>query len=85
MSSLTLPRNFLRYDKGEVMALKVTGGALKKDLIADGDVLLVAIQKKVKKGDLAVGLRGDEVVVRRAPFTKNIEVIGRVVKLMRAL
>jgi repressor LexA len=62
--SLTLPRNFLRYNTGDVFGLKVKGDSMTGAGIKPGDLVLVRIQNEAGHGDLVVALLGEEAVVK---------------------
>lgn len=62
--TFTLPRNFLRYDTGQVFALKVKGDSMIGAGIKPGDTVLVRIQSDATHGDIVVALLGEEAVVK---------------------
>ena len=62
--TLTLPRNFLRYDTGQVFGLKVHGDSMIDAGIREGDTVLVRMQKEASNGEIVVALLGDEATVK---------------------
>jgi repressor LexA len=62
--TLTLPRNFLRYDAGEIFGLKVHGDSMVDAGIFEGDTVLVRMQKQANNGEIVVALLGDEALVK---------------------
>lgn len=62
--TLTLPRNFLRYNTGDVFGLKVKGDSMKNAGINEGDLVLVRMQKDASHGDIVVALLGEEALVK---------------------
>ncbi len=62
--TLTLPRNFFRYQPGEIFGLKVKGDSMIGSGILDGDTVLVRMQKDAQDRDIVVALLGDEALVK---------------------
>jgi repressor LexA len=62
--TLTLPRNFLRYQNGDVFGLKVKGDSMTGAGINPGDLVLVRMQKEAAHGDIVVALLGEEALVK---------------------
>jgi repressor LexA len=69
--TLTLPRNFLRYNTGDVFGLKVQGDSMIGAGINQGDLVLVRMQNDAQHGDIVVALLGEEALVKR--FTKRMD------------
>jgi repressor LexA len=62
--TLTLPRNFLRYQSGDVFGLKVKGDSMMGAGILEGDLVLVRMQKTAEEGEIVVSLLGEEATVK---------------------
>ena len=62
--TLTLPRNFLRYQSGDVFGLKVKGDSMMNAGIVEGDLVLVRMQKDAQHGEIVVALLGEEASVK---------------------
>jgi len=62
--TLTLPRNFLRYNNGDVFGLKVKGDSMVGAGINQGDLVLVRMQPDAQHGDIVVALLGEEALVK---------------------
>lgn len=62
--TLTLPRNFFRYQPGEVFGLKVKGDSMVGSGIFEGDTVLVRMQKEAQDREIVVALLGDEALVK---------------------
>ena len=62
--TLTLPRNFLRYNQGDVFGLKVKGDSMTGAGINEGDLVLVRMQQDAGHGDIVVALLGEEALVK---------------------
>jgi len=62
--TLTLPRNFLRYNTGDVFGLKVKGDSMTGAGINSGDLVLVRMQKDAAHGEIVVALLGEEALVK---------------------
>ena len=62
--TLTLPRNFLRYNNGDVFGLKVKGDSMINAGINEGDLVLVRMQPDAQHGDIVVALLGEEALVK---------------------
>ncbi|MES2202642.1 MAG: transcriptional repressor LexA [candidate division FCPU426 bacterium] len=62
--TLTLPRNFMRYQSGDVFGLKVKGDSMSGAGINEGDLVLVRIQPDALHGDIVVALLGAEALVK---------------------
>jgi repressor LexA len=62
--TLTLPRNFVRYQAGEVFALKVKGDSMIGDGIVEGDLVVVRIQSEAHNNEIVVALLGEEASVK---------------------
>lgn len=62
--TLTLPRNFLRYQNGDVFGLKVKGDSMIGAGINQGDLVLVRMQNEASHGDIVVALLGEEALVK---------------------
>lgn len=62
--TLTLPRNFLRYNSGEVFGLKVKGDSMIGAGILEGDLVMVRQQRTAMEGDIVVALLGEEATVK---------------------
>jgi repressor LexA len=62
--TLTLPRNFLRYNTGDVFGLKVKGDSMIGAGIKEGDLVLVRMQQDAQHGDIVVALLGEEALVK---------------------
>ena len=62
--TLTLPRNFLRYNTGDVFGLKVKGDSMVGAGINEGDLVLVRMQPDAQHGDIVVALLGEEALVK---------------------
>ena len=62
--TLTLPRNFLRYNTGDVFGLKVKGDSMTGAGINNGDLVLVRMQKDAAHGEIVVALLGEEALVK---------------------
>jgi repressor LexA len=62
--TLTLPRNFLRYNTGDVFGLKVKGDSMIGAGINEGDLVLVRMQPDAQHGDIVVALLGEEALVK---------------------
>ena len=62
--TLTLPRNFLRYQTGEVFGLKVKGDSMIGAGILEGDLVMVRQQSNAEEGDIVVALLGEEATVK---------------------
>jgi repressor LexA len=62
--TLTLPRNFLRYQTGEVFGLKVKGDSMIGAGILEGDLVMVRQQRTALEGEIVVALLGEEATVK---------------------
>lgn len=62
--TLSLPRTFLRYQTGEVFALKVKGDSMIGAGILEGDLVVVRIQADANNQDIVVALLGEEATVK---------------------
>jgi len=62
--TLTLPRNFVRYNQGEVFGLKVKGDSMIGAGILEGDLVMVRQQRTALEGDIVVALLGEEALVK---------------------
>lgn len=62
--TLTLPRNFLNYNTGDVFGLKVKGDSMIGAGINSGDLVLVRMQPNAQHGDIVVALLGEEALVK---------------------
>jgi repressor LexA len=62
--TLTLPRNFVRYQQGEVFGLKVRGDSMVGAGILEGDLVMVRQQRTAIEGEIVVALLGEEATVK---------------------
>lgn len=62
--TLTLPRNFLRYNAGEVFGLRVKGDSMIGAGILEGDLVMVRQQRTALEGEIVVALLGEEATVK---------------------
>jgi repressor LexA len=62
--TLSLPRTFVRYQTGEVFALKVKGDSMIGAGILEGDTVVVRIQAEANNQDIVVALLGEEATVK---------------------
>lgn len=62
--TLTLPRNFLRYNQGEVFGLRVKGDSMMGAGILEGDLVMVRQQRTALEGEIVVALLGEEATVK---------------------
>lgn len=62
--TLTLPRNFLRYNNGEVFGLRVKGDSMIGAGILEGDLVMVRQQRTALEGEIVVALLGEEATVK---------------------
>jgi len=62
--TFSLPRNFMRYESGQVFGLKVKGDSMIGAGIFPNDLVMVRMQPDANHGDIVVALLGDEASVK---------------------
>ena len=63
--TLYLPGSFVRYNQGDMFALRVHGDSMMNAGIYEQDLVVVRVQKEANHGEIIVGLIQEEAVVKR--------------------